>query len=138
MCKSLKILFVRRLLNGKDLQRKIIPVHYLEKAGGKLIFLCNYELKKIDLDLPPVYKDMLTTWSESKQTSPQTSKHIHNKILWNNRFITINRKSIWWKKWFDQGIIRVSDILGPTGRTLPLADIKKKFNVDDWSYISNR
>ena len=47
-----------------------------------------------------------------------------------------NEKSIWWKKWFDQGIIRVSDILGPTGKTLPLADIKRKFNVDDWSYIS--
>ena len=27
-------------------------------------------------------------------------------------------------------------MLGPTGKTLPLADIKRKFNVDDWSYIS--
>ena len=61
---------------------------------------------------------------------------IHNEILWNNRFITINGKSIWWKKWFDQGIIRVSDMLGPTGRTLQLADMKRKFKVDDWSYIS--
>ena len=138
MCKSLKILWVKRLLNEEDLQWKIIPVHYLEKVDGKLIFLCNYELKKLDLDLPPVYKDTLTTWSESKQTSSQTSKDIHNEILWNNRFITINGKSIWWKKWFDQGIKRVSDILGPAGRTLPLADIKKKFNVDDWSCISNR
>ena len=77
---------------------------------------------------------MLTAWSESKQTSSQTSKDIHNEILWNNSFITINGKSVWWKRWFDQGIIRVSDILGPTGRTLPLADIKRKFNVDDWSY----
>ena len=106
------------------------------KSWRQANFLCNYKLKKLDLDLPPVYKDILTTWSESKQTSPQTSKDIHNKILWNNRFITINGKSIWWKKWFDQGIIRVSDILGPTGRTLTLADIKSKFNVDDWSYIS--
>ena len=79
---------------------------------------------------------MLTTWSESKQTSPQTSKDIHNEILWNDTFKTINGKSIWWEKCFDQGIIRVSDILGSTGRTLPLADIKRKFNVDDLSYIS--
>ena len=86
--------------------------------------------------MPLIYKDILTTWSESKQTSPQTSKDIHNEILWSNRFITINRKSIWWQKWFDQGIIRVSDLLGPTGRTLPLADIKRKFNVDNWSHIS--
>ena len=49
--------------------------------------------------------------------------------------MTINGKSIWWKTWYDQENIRVSDILGPTGRTLPLADMKRKFNVDDWSYI---
>ena len=95
MYKSLKTLWVKRLLDEEDLQWKIIPVHYLEKVGGNLIFLCNYELKKLDLDLPPVYKDMLTTWSESKQTSSQTSKDIHNKISWTNRFITINEKSIW-------------------------------------------
>ena len=46
MCKSLKILWIKRLLNEEDLQWKIISVHYLEKAGGKLIFLCNYEMKK--------------------------------------------------------------------------------------------
>ena len=46
MCKSLKILWIKRLLNEEDLQWKIISVHYLEKSGGKLIFLCNYEMKK--------------------------------------------------------------------------------------------
>ena len=93
MCKSLKILWVKRLLNEEDLQWKIISVHYLEKVGGKLIFLCNYEMKKIDLDLPLVYKDMLTTWSESKQMSPQTSKDIYNEILWSKRFWKIILKS---------------------------------------------
>ena len=51
MCKSLKILWVKRLLKEEVLLWKIIP----EKVGSKLIFLCNYELKKLDLDLPPVY-----------------------------------------------------------------------------------
>ena len=107
MCNSFKILWVKRLLNEEDSLWKIIPAHYLEKVGCKLILLCTYEMKKLDLDLPPVYKDLLIAWSESKQTSPQTSKDIHNKILWNNRFITINGKSIWRKNLFDQGVIRV-------------------------------
>ena len=56
----------------------------VEKNSSSPFFLYNYELKKLDLGLPPVYKDMLKTWSKSKQTSPQTSKDIHNEILWNN------------------------------------------------------
>ena len=74
MCKSLQILWVKRILDEEDLQWKIIPVHYLEKVGGKLIFLCNYALKKLDLDLPPVYKDVLTTWSDRNKRPPKQAK----------------------------------------------------------------
>ena len=75
MCKSLKI-WTKEFLK---LRRFTV-----EKNSSSLFFLYNYELKKLDLDLPPVYKDMIKTWSKSKQTSPQTSKDIHNEILWNN------------------------------------------------------
>ena len=97
ICKSLKILWVKRLLNEEELQRKIIPLKYLENVGGKLVFLCNYNIKKLGLELPPVFIEILSAWSELKQTNPKSSKDIQNEILWNNRFILIDGKSVWWE-----------------------------------------
>ena len=45
-----------------------MPLHYSEKVGGKLVFLCSYEIKELDMDLSSVYKYILITWSESKET----------------------------------------------------------------------
>ena len=36
---------------------------------------------------------------------------IHNQILWNNRYITIQNKNFLWKNWKDAGIMKVADLL---------------------------
>ena len=45
MCKALKVTWIKRLLKEENRQWKVIPLYYLEKAGGKLVFECNYDLK---------------------------------------------------------------------------------------------
>ena len=51
MCKAIKLMGVKRLLNEELRQWKVIPLYYLEKTGGKLIFECNYDLKLLDIEL---------------------------------------------------------------------------------------
>ena len=94
MCKALKIMWVKRLLNEELRQWKIIPLYYLEKVGARLIFECNYDIELLNIELPPVYNDILLAWSELKQTTPKTSEEVSREILWTNRFITINNRSV--------------------------------------------
>ena len=54
VCKALKVMWVEKLLNEEHRQWKAIPLYYLEKAGGKIIFECNYDLKLLDIELPPI------------------------------------------------------------------------------------
>ena len=54
VCKALKVMWVEKLLNEEHRQWKVIPLYYLEKAGGKIIFECNYDLKLLDIELPPI------------------------------------------------------------------------------------
>ena len=136
MCKALKIMWVKRLLNEEQRQWKIIPLYYLEKVGTRLIFECNYDVKLLNIDLPPVYNNILLAWSELIQTTPKTSEEVSREILWNNRFITINNRSVWWKSWYDQGLIRVKDLLRENGTICSYDEIKELNDIDSWSYVS--
>ena len=91
LCKSLKTIWVKRLLNEEERARVRAAVEshsttILERRGGKLIFLCNYDIKRLGLELPPMYIEILSAWSELNHTNPKPSKDIQNEILWNNRF----------------------------------------------------
>ena len=40
----------------------------------------------LPLELPPVFKEILSAWSELKQTNPKSSKDVQNEILWKKRY----------------------------------------------------
>jgi len=63
--KSLLSAWVMRMKDGVNEDWMKIPFFYLEKAGGVLIFDCNYELKLLELNNMPVfYIDIFKTWAE--------------------------------------------------------------------------
>ena len=61
----------------------------------------NYDIKLLNIELLPVYNDILLAWSELKQATPKTTEEVSREILWNNRFITINNRSVWWNSLYD-------------------------------------
>ena len=44
------------------------------------------------------------------QISQLSASIIYNQYIWNNRYITINNSSYYWKRWVDAGIHKISDI----------------------------
>ena len=62
---------------------------------------------------------------------PPTSKHISREILWNNKFILIDKKPIYqaYKNWIQKGVKYLSDIVGRDGELLSVAQFEAKFGV---------
>ena len=56
---------------------------------------------------------------------------MHQKtfILWNNKDITIEEKSIYWKAWFDKDIHFVQDLLNKNGNFLSLSELNDKYKL---------
>ena len=50
-------------------------------------------------------------------------------VLWNNKEITIENKSIFWAHLFEKGICFVQDLLDENGKFLSLDDLPVKYNV---------
>ena len=74
--------------------------------------------------------------SELTQNTPQAANQIRNEFLWNNSFILINLKSVWWRNWHEQVLNRIENILTPDGAFVPYNNLAQKHIIDYWSYIS--
>ena len=68
---------------------------------------------------------MLDYFKELRTGHPEKSK----LILWNNKEITIENKSIFWAHLFEKGICFVQDLLDKNGKFLSLDDFQVKYDV---------
>ena len=84
----------------------------LTKFGSPFLFQCNYDFKLLGLrDLPPFYKSIITVWQELHSKTPLNINEMKDEILWNNRFIKIGGKTIYYKAWVSKGIRKINDLL---------------------------
>ena len=80
---------------GVEDQWMAIPSFYLKNVGEPFIFYCDYYVKFLDLNnIPAFYTDVLNTWAEVREQISDNETRIRNVILWNNKHILIDGKSI--------------------------------------------
>ena len=94
-----------------------IPNYHFEKHGG-LLFLsnCNYSVKTLDSRIPLFYRELLEYFQELRSTYEDPLKH--EFILWNNKEINIENKSVFWKAWRNKNVLFVQDLLNKQGNYL--------------------
>ena len=112
--KSLKAAWVNRYRLSEDSHWCVLLDPLLAKFGGPFLFQCNYDLKMLGLkDLPPFYpfyKSVKTVWQELHSKIPLRVNEMKDEILWNNRFIKIGGKTIYYRTWVSKGIRKVNDL----------------------------
>ena len=99
--KALKLCWVKRLCSDKLSPWKIIPTSPLSNVGGNFLFRCSYDANflKLSDQLPSFYKNLIIYWQDFWNVDvPQSKKEVLNQIIWNNRFININKVSVFLPK----------------------------------------
>ena len=120
MVKALRLSWISRFLLGSDESWKAIPNSYFTKLGGlPFILKCNYNAKKLGEKLPTFCRELLDYFADLRNNF----EDMHQKtfILWNNKNITIEGKSFYWKAWFDKDISSLCPRSSKQERQLPLA-----------------
>ena len=103
MVKSLlKIIFGENNGTWKNYLR-----HQLKYIGGLFLFHCNYDIKDVFIS-SQFYSELLQWWSEFREDL--SSEKLHQNIIWNNKDIRVNDKPIFYKSFFNSGLILVSDL----------------------------
>ena len=115
--KSLKTAWVKRMKNSVEDQWMSMPLFYLKNVGGPFIFDCDYDVKFLGLNnIPAFYTDVLNAWAEVREQTSDNEICVRNIIIWNNKHILIDGKSVYWKEWHDAGILRIKDLLDESNR----------------------
>ena len=130
MNKALKVAWITRIRSDNAGSWKIIPEASVSRHGG-LSFLtnCNYDVSMLQGDLPPFYFEVLKHWQHTKECMGSKPTSPHEEILWNNREVLVNGKTLFYKCWFDKNILRVGDLLQKDGKFLSFRDFCDKFKI---------
>ena len=107
---------------------------FFNKYGGLAFLLkCNFDSAKLDKNLPLFYRELLDYFQELTNNSQYITNDL---ILWNNKNITVDTKSLFWKSWFDRGIYFIGDLLNSAGNFLPLTNFKKSLILKSVTLIT--
>ena len=129
MVQSLRLAWLGRLLSETNDTWKAIPSFYFYKYGGLAFLLnCNYNVSKINKNLPLFYRELLEYFNAVKKNTLQETNS--KFILWNNQNITTDGNPVYWKSWIDGGILCVHDLLNSKGNFLSFNEFQRKFKIN--------
>ena len=107
MITSSRLAWLKRIFGVNDGAWKDYIHHQLKCFGGLFLFHCNYNVK--DHPSPSqFYAEMLQWWAEFRDEF-STEKYWHS-ITWNNKDVRISKAPVFYKTFFDSGIICVNDL----------------------------
>uniref|UniRef100_A0A3P9AV59 Reverse transcriptase domain-containing protein n=1 Tax=Maylandia zebra TaxID=106582 RepID=A0A3P9AV59_9CICH len=121
-----KINWIKAFLLKPDSIWFHIPKNIFKKVGGlDFLLKCDFDILKLPVKLSEYHKQVLSYWKMvfAHNFSP------HCSTLWNNRTITINKKSLFIKEWFEKNIIFITDLLDERGQFLSVGVFNAKFNI---------
>ena len=135
---SLRIQWVKRLTNNNFHSWKIIPNVLLEDVGGVSLFHSNLALSdacKLQIDnYPEFYKSVVHLWIKISATDPQSEHDILLQTLWNNKYILIKRKPIFFLEFYQKGINTINDLIDDERGFYTWNRIKEKYELDKGLY----
>ena len=88
----------------------------------------NFDVIQTDYQgLPLFYRELLQYFQDLKNATNIFSNG--EFILWNNKLITIDKATFFWKSWLEEGVVTVKDVLNPEGNFLSYEEFRNKFNI---------
>ena len=89
---------------------------------------CSYITKKLD-NIFPFYSELLDYLSELRdQYKDDCFKG--DLIILNNKDITVEGKSLYWKTWRERGVYFVQDLFKNTCKYLSFEEFKTKYKIE--------
>lgn len=128
-CKALKIIWIKRLLSDNNERWKASAFAFYKTTNLKKFFNFNQSHKKL---VSKFHENILNTWSDLQALKPEdlNENTIATQTIWNNRYITINKKPYIWDKWIKNGIVKIADIISKEGNIMNHMEINNHYNVN--------
>ena len=111
MISAQRVMCLKKYVENYESPWKYVLDFYLKKVGGKFLFQCNFDHRTLPITLPIFYRECLQAWSSMTNYDSSSYEGIMNQIIWNNKFILSEGKSIFLSVFYNLGILKVGDLV---------------------------
>ena len=136
--KSLKIIWIKRLLDDNFHPWKIIPNKLFSFTGTSSVFCQNFKQSRYCAEqfssFPKFYQELILFWENVCTEQPKDFQDIINQFIWNNKFILRDGDSIFYPSLHWKGLLYIRDLLDETGSFLNWSIVKEKFSLRNENY----
>ena len=110
---------------------KVIPLFYIKKAfNDNFKFRSNLDYKVRNKPLlPKFYKKVLSNWMIYFTIPPELPFCILNQFLWCNKYVQINKKTVYFKKFSEHNIHFLIDLLEKSRKFKSWQLCKTEYNL---------
>ena len=134
---SLKLKWIRTLLNQDKTNWKVLP-EYLFKDKNEIkanMNIDNFYQISNNNNLPIFYEDIIKCWINVHKNSfsgVSNFENIRKQLIWGNKHITFNKKSLIFKNWIKSNILFVNDIIDEHGEINEENILQKLKDKTNW------
>ena len=108
----------------KSLLNKIVPLEMLMKTGSEFINAVKKDIKN------NFWIDTFSAFQTIQdKTEIQSWYDLISQPIWNNNKIKVGNKTIFYKKWFKNNIVYISDLLDENGSFLSFENLQKIYKI---------
>ena len=127
-CHSLKMAWISRMYNCKGAKWR----EMLQARVGKIKLedlmkscLCTSDIQR--LRIPAFYKNVLTLYQNYKFVSMSEAQNVQREMLWYNRSIRIDNKTVFIYSLYKRGIKVIDDLIKDNGALMSIEELKLKY-----------
>ena len=138
--KAQRILCCKKLASDYRSSWKSILLHYLKPVGGKFVLSCNFDVKLLPIKLPTFYEECFKHFTECSVANHTISDKLETAdiariVLWNNKFVCINGKTVYNNRLVNKGIIRIGGLIAENNELITKCKLRE-LNVSPTGCIS--
>ena len=111
--------------------------YILRRNGGFLLFNCNYDMVHVEIT-SKFYRELLQWWADFRESFAEEKDW--QLIIWNNKEVLIDNKSVYYRQYFRAGIICVHDLHFDVGNLTSfnrITSLIDKSNFLTWTGLRN-
>ena len=72
---------------------------------------CNFQTSKLKINLTAHYKECFDAWSEVNGKTPCCYQEVINEIIWNNKFLCYDKKSMYRRDIVNLDFVKIKDLI---------------------------
>ena len=137
MIRTKHVFCLKKYLEDYPSPWKFFLDEQLLSVGGKFVLHCNLDITKLPVMLPPFSKQCFDAWSDLNNKVPLSFQEIVNEIIWNNKFLCVDKKSVFRRDLFSIGLLKIADLLSCDNTTTTFSFTNPLLNPEQSFFVIN-